>query len=347
MKVRTLLSGGGGVLLFAVFLVIFPPHDLWGALRGVNLSLFAVGLVAIVLALVCWSEALYALLEAGERATSHSRTFAAFGTGTLGKQLFPLGNAGGPALLAYAVSRDTASRYEETFAVVTISEFFGLLAMVILSLGGVVVLLYEEPTSNIVHTLGLAVVALAVTLLVGVTVVVLRRNLVEAAVLGIVRLLRRTIGSHFPIVKHRLAAERTNNTVQRYYATVDVVGNDRRALVTAFVLALAGHVCFLLPLYTSALALGIHLPFALAVFVASVGGLAAFVPVPGGLGSVEIALVGLLVSLAGIDPMHAAALALCFRLCTYWFLLLAAAIASIYSRTRLSRLTTDFDAQLK
>ncbi|WP_435102690.1 flippase-like domain-containing protein [Halarchaeum sp. P4] len=67
------------------------------------------------------------------------------------------------------------------------------------------------------------------------------------------------------------------------------------------------------------------------------------VPLPGGLGAVEFVLVGLVVTLAGVDPAAAAATVVVYRLCSYWFRVALGALASAYSVVGVRELPTDIE----
>ena len=57
---------------------------------------------------------------------------------------------------------------------------------------------------------------------------------------------------------------------------------------------------------------------ALAVFLVPMAGLATWLPLPGGLGGVEVALAAGLVAATGVGVGAAAAVAILHRLCAYW-----------------------------
>jgi uncharacterized protein (TIRG00374 family) len=85
-----------------------------------------------------------------------------------------------------------------------------------------------------------------------------------------------------------------------------------------------------LPLYTSGLALGVDIPLALVVLLVLLGHLVAALPLPGGLGGVEIVLAGLLTALVGVEAAVAAGVVLLYRLASYWFLILVGVAAAVY-----------------
>jgi len=71
----------------------------------------------------------------------------------------------------------------------------------------------------------------------------------------------------------------------------------------------------------------------LVVFLVPASHLVAVLPLPGGLGGVELVLAGVLAVVLGIDVILAATVTLLYRLWAYWFVLLAGAVASLYAAT--------------
>jgi len=340
MNARLLVSGSvAGVLLLA-FGALFDPAAVLATLERVDLATFAVCLAATVAALGLWSEGLRGLLSSTGVSASPWRTVVAYGTGTAGKLLLPMGNAGGPALLAYAVSRDVELPYERTLAVVTVSELLTLVGTLLLAALGLAFTLAFRSTAGDVYALAVVLVAVFGAVCAAVLVVATRRAFVERAVGAAARLLDRALGDRSPALRRRLEPERVRGSVRAYYETVDAVARRPRALGRAFLFGLAGRICFALPLSVGAFALDLRVPVLVAFLVVAASSVAAVVPLPGGLGSVELVLVGLLVSLTGLDATHAVAVVVLYRLSTYWFLALVGALASVYSVTTVRSLPT-------
>lgn len=106
-------------------------------------------------------------------------------------------------------------------------------------------------------------------------------------------------------------------------------------------LTLLGWVALAGSLSLSALALGHHAPLAVSLFVVPVVGYSNLLPLPGGLGGYEAALVGLLVWLAGMDPVGAVAVTVVFRLVSYWFVIAVGVVLALFLSVDLRRLTVD------
>lgn len=338
---RTLAAFGVSLALLAGFVVALDPVRLLVHLERTTPWLFALGLVAVLAALVCWSLAMRELLAAAGDRVSVWRAFVAYGTSMFGKQVLPMGHVGGPALVAYTFDRETTLDYNGTLAVVTVAEFLNLAASLVLAVAGVCYLALFAPPTPVLRALGVGVGAVAAVVVGLVVAFRYRRGAVSLVVAGCAGLLRATLGRLSSRVAARVAPERVRAGLDRYYGRIDALATDRRALLAAFALTQVGWLCFAAPLYTGALALGVNVPLALVLFVVPASGLATIIPLPGGLGGIELVLAGVLVALAGVDVAAAAAVVVLYRLCSYWFLVLVGGVSTVFSATTVRELAAE------
>lgn len=322
---RAAVGVGLATALGALFVGWVGPGALLAELRRADLGVFALGLLAAAAALLAWSEMLGRLLDArrGYR--------LAYLAGDFGKQVLPMGHASGPALMAYAVSRSLDVEYEHGLAVVTVSEALHLTASLGVAAAGVAVLAAtgRPGLAPVAATVGIALLAVGVIL----ALVRFRRGTVEGGAQAVARALRGTFGRLHGRLGTALTPAAVATRLERYYATLSSV-TASESVAGAAALAVVGWCCYVAPLYTSALALGHTLPTGLVLLVVPVAGLATWLPVPGGIGGVEAALAGLLVAFAGLDLGAAAAVAVLYRLCAYWFVVVVegAAAAALVAR---------------
>ncbi len=315
-----------GFLLAAValaaFLWLLDPAEILLVLQDVAILPVLAGLLAVLLAVACWAESMRRVLLASGGYLSPLRGFAAYGSGMLAKQLLPMGNAGGPAIMAYAIDRESDLDFDRSLAVVTIGDFLGLCATVALSVVGIVYVVLAFPPTRLLRAALVAVSVFAVVLIMLGVLLVFRRRTLRWVVLGVVRLLRDTIGQLSGRLEAALSPQAVDRSMTQYFETFDAAAADRRSMAIAAGLALTGWTLFAVPLYTSAMAVGRPMAFGLVLFIVPVGGLATAVPLPGGLGGVEFAVAGMMIALTGMDPAVAGAMVLLYRLCVYWFVIL-------------------------
>lgn len=343
---RISVSFAVAVLLLAGFLHVLGPARLAAQLVDADPALFALGLGGIVLALGCWSEATRRLFRTSGAHLSRRRAFVAYGTGAFGKQILPMGNAGGPAVMAYAFDRETDLGYGRALAVVVVTEFLSLAASIVLATVGVVVLVtYGAPTTTI-RWFGIGIVIAAAIMAALSLVIWYRRAGVTAALASGAALVRPTVGSVAPGVATRLDPQRVAAGLDRYYATVDAVFADRRSVVVAALWTQLGWALFVVPLYTSGLALGVHLPVGLVLFLVPAAGLATAFPLPGGLGGMEIGLAALLAALSVLELTESGAVVVLYRLCSFWFFVLVGGLCAFVATASVPDLTDSFETSV-
>lgn len=308
--------------LLAGFLWLVNLPRLGAALRGTDLSVFALGVVVTAFGAVAWSESQRHLLAASGATLSPWRNFVVFSLGLLTKQILPMGHALGTAVVAYGVGTELDRPYVENLAPVTVTELQSLLASLCLAGVGFGYVVVTLPWTPGLRSLGsvLAVVG-GGTLLLAVTLWY-RRRVVGRTLLAVAALVQATVGRVSPTVYRAARPEALAAEVEKFYATVGAVAGDRQRVLLGFAWALVGWVAFSVPLVTSAAALGTTVPVAVALFVVPMAGFASLAPVPGGLGGVELVMTGLVIAVSGLDPTLAAGVTLLYRLCTYWLVVL-------------------------
>lgn len=327
---RTFLAFGAALAVLAAFLFILGPAALIARLAEADPGVFAVGLLAVLGALLCWSLALRRLLRCSSESISVGRAFVAYAASMFGKQVLPMGHAGGPALVAYAFERETGLSYDRTLGVVTVSEFLNFAASLLLAVVGTVWLILFAPAVPEIRVFQAGVAAFAIGLGAAAAVFWYRRRTVTRLAAGAARLGRVTVGRLSSRVDAALAPDRVTAGIARYYETIDAVAEDRRAVGAAYVYTQVGWILFALPLYTAGLAIDADVSLALALFLVPAAGLVTVVPLPGGLGGFELVLAGALVAFAGLELAVAGAVVVLYRLCAYWFMVVVGGMGSVY-----------------
>jgi len=319
---RTILGFGVALLAVGAFLSLLDPAAMWSVIRRTDPLAVAVGLLAVVLAVACWAESMRRVLLATGGHLSPRQGFAAYASGMFAKQVLPMGNAGGPAIMAYAIDRESDLDFERSLAVVTVGDFLGLCASLLLALVGIAYVVLTVPPTRLVQAALVGVALFGVVLVSVAVLLVFRRRTLRYLVLGVARILRDTVGRLSDRLAAALTREAVDASTRRYFETFDAAAGDRRSMAVAATLALCGWTLFAVPLYTSAAAVGAPMAFGLVLFVVPVGGLATVIPLPGGLGGVEFAVAGMVLALTTADTAVVGAMVLLYRLCVYWFVVL-------------------------
>lgn len=291
-------------VLAVLALVTFVPVSLPS---GVDARTVGLMLGLAFVALVCRGIALRGVLDILGTRVGAVRAVGVFLATTFVGCLAPFGKAAAGPVSGLLVSSATDARYEQSLAaVVTVDVVVSAvgLSLALAGLGGTV-----RPDSR-------ALVVLPLLLLGVVAAWRTRRRLV--AVVGRcvavpVRLVYRIVPSKTPP-----STESVTERVECVVESIELVARSPRRLAGIVLVVALGQVAAAACLWLALDAVGSAVSFPLVLGVLPLAGVGTLVPSPGGTAGVEAALVGLLVSFAGVAVPPASAAVLLYRTATFW-----------------------------
>lgn len=293
--------------------------DPWLALLGALLA---------ILGIACWSEAMRRLLPAEGERLSSGRGFLVYATGSMVRNVLPVGYASSIGVLSFVYRREASLSLHRSLAAVSVAELLGTVASVSVTAFGISLLGLEGVASPLLRWAALGVAVIGGVLLVGGTLVWYRRGLLERLARTGAQLVSQLLGRFTPGLGGRLTPAAVERSLGEYAVALSHVSARRRTVVGSLALAFGGWLAFVASLYASGLAVGYHLPIAVVLFVVPIAGYAAILPVPGGLGGYELGVAGVLHYLGGMDPAAALAVTLLFRLWSFWAVIAVGGAAS-------------------
>lgn len=239
----------------------------------------------------------------------------------------PLGQFGGEPFIAYIVSRDADIPMEESLGAIVIADIINSIPFFTMSLVGIFVFLIFYPLDSLISLILKIVVSLAVVLLA--TVVLIGANQQRALrFLGAIGATVQRTAKFFDIPlwdpMNGITRETMIEKGETFFEIIGTLLQKRRMLykasIIAHVQALLGTVALYLFILSLDVALhpGVEVPFSALLFIMPASMLAGYLPLPGGLGGIEVAMVGLLVAITGLPAAPASAAVLMFRFFTYW-----------------------------
>jgi hypothetical protein len=310
---KTLLGFAIAGILLYLFAAGIGLRDVTQALARADPRWLAAGCLSTVLCLALWGKAWQVVLGVAGIDVPYHRLVVTYFAATFANYVTPLGQAGGEPFIAYVLSRDTEASYEDSLASVVTADLLNLLPFFSFSAIGMSVLLLQAQLPTVAKGLAQGLLVMAV----GVPALVAAgwryRERVRGGVLRLVEPLAR--------VTSRISVDGAARRIDDLFEAFDRIAQDRVALVKAVVFAYLGWVFFALPLYFAGQTLGVPVDLLLVLFIVPASTLAGLTPSPGGLGGVEFALVALLVALTPVGTAAALALALVYRVMSYWFAL--------------------------
>ncbi|MFB6295354.1 MAG: YbhN family protein [Halobacteriales archaeon] len=310
-----------GILLYLLGFVA-GWDEIVDALRGARYRWLAVAGLSTLLGLVAWAKAWQVVIRVIGIEVPFRRLVVTYFAATFANYVTPFGQAGGEPFIAYVLSADTGASYEDSLASVVTADLLNLLPFFNFAALGLAVLLWRARLPDAVRPLAFGLTALAVAVPVLAYVGWNHRDGVEAGVLWVLS----------PFARHtkRFSVTGVRERIDRFYAALEVLADEPRELLYALVFSYTGWVFFALPLYLSALAIDVWIDPLLVLFIVPASTIAGLTPTPGGTGGVEAVLVLLLGPLVGLAVPQATAIALLYRVASYWFAIVAGGVGTLY-----------------
>lgn len=274
-------------------------------------GLFGIGQV------IAWGLSLRTVMDSLGRPVSRFKGVALYASAMFANNVTPFGQAGGEPVTAYVINRVTDTRFETGLAAIATVDAAHIFTSISLAMAGALLTLTVFSPNRQLTLVILAVLSIGVAAAI-LFVMLLRYRLsiarrLEAPVHGAVERLRTA----FP----DLLAELLQSAKKRFAvfrANLGRIAANRPMFGLALGYSTAGWLFEVGALSVALWGLGGPVPVATLLLVVPVGKLAGFVPLPGGFGSIEATLVGLLMATTPVDGGLATAAVLLHRAATYW-----------------------------
>ena len=302
---------------FAVYVWFVGVSDVVDAVRSISprdtASLVALGLVPLVV----WGAALWLVLRRiGARVGLWNATVLFAASGFV-NAVTPFGQSGGTPVSSLLVAWVVDIDYESAFAAVASLNVLVRLASLSLALLAAVV--YSSRFAAVEQLRSTTAIVVGVTLvffLAAGALWTIRHDATPVVGRALGRLTAWVVG-WVPGVTPPSPAN-VADRVERFVAALDLLASDPWRLVTVFALATFGQLSVAAALWTALAALGVDQPLLAVFLVVPLAKVSGLVPTPGGVGSAEVVLSGLLVAVMGIPAAPATAAALVYRGTVYW-----------------------------
>lgn len=322
----TLAKVGAGFAIALVLLYLFGAVIGWSeitrTLRAADPWWFALALASTTLGLAVWAKAWDEVLCVIDVDIPFRSLVVTYFAGTFADYVTPMGKAGGGPLIAYLLSTDDRITYHESLATLTTADLLNLVPYFLFAVVGAVGLAIRGGLPRRADILAGALGGVAVV--VGSTGYLAwrYRTTVTDSIVDVLT----PVAERFPFIDVATVREE----IHGFYEEMGRIADEPRLLAYTLVFAIVGWVLFTVPLYLAGRTVGVTLDPLVVLFVVTASTIAGLVPTPGGLGGVEFALVGLLVALTPLSAGAAAAIALIYRVASYWYVLAVGGLAALY-----------------
>lgn len=309
-----------GVVLLAGLLAVLGLGDVVAAFRDLSPAFLAAVVAGTLGNLVVWGLAMHAVYAGLDHPLGRRRAVAAYAGVAFANRVSPVAQLGTEPVAAAVASRIVRTDYETSLAAVFGVDVVNFATSLALATSGLVYFATGGVLAADVVVAALALLVTAVTLVAAAGAAWRYRGRLSGPVSTLLASLARRLGRVVPGWTPPSAAA-VRRRVDRFVANLDRLASAPRAVALALSLSAVGWFLLAATLHLSLRALGTAAPLVAPLFLVPLAQLAVVVPVPGGVGSVEAALVVLLVAAAGLEAPVAAAVALVYRGATYWLVL--------------------------
>lgn len=312
-RVKNLLWFGVSTGIIAVMVYLADTQRFISAVQQAQLLYMIPAFFFGLSVFVVWSYTWYRFFKDMSMEVSFPRTFQLFMAGNFFNSVTPLGQFGGEPFMAYVISKNTDYSAEKGFSAVLSADIMNAAPTLTFVIGGAV---YQFLFKNAIMDILLTVmyIVLLTTVVGGVVVYFLwfKSGTIENILINALERVVVTMGRGEKYV--RSLEER----LERVQSAFSEIGDDP---VELFKTAFVAHIGFLFQVFCIAfilLSLGFSFDLTPLYFTITLASLASFSPTPGGSGTYEAAMAGLLSLFLGMPFAQALVAAILFRMTTYW-----------------------------
>lgn len=295
-----------GMIYFADF------QEFISTVQDADKIILASAIFVGLLNLPIWANSWYKLINRVGGNISFFKALRMFTAGNFLNSVTPLGQFGGEPLMAYVIKKNTDLEYEEGLSAVVSADIINAIPIFTFILGGSAYLLFFNSLNSVL--LEMSYIALVIMVLGGSIAYLLwfRSGFIESKIIFIVRLLSRPFGEESSLV------EKIEEKIEGMQETFKTVGEEPKELLKISIVAHLFFVCQVISLYLVMLSVGVDTDLTPLYFVLPTAALANFSPTPGGSGTYELILAGVLTAFIGVPKETAVTIAILYRFTTFW-----------------------------
>ncbi|RRJ30336.1 lysylphosphatidylglycerol synthase transmembrane domain-containing protein [Halocatena pleomorpha] len=316
---RSIIAGFvGSLLVLAAIYWFVGINQTVSKLSMADTGVLVLVFVGAVCWIVSWGLALRTVLGVLGSTISPLKATAIFSGVLFANNVTPFGQAGGEPISGLLISRATDRRYETGLAAIASVDALNFIPSIVLAVCGVG---YFFVTTTFVGDLRYAagtVVVLALLVPMGFYLGWQHRYRLERATVGaltpVVRFVRHTLLRREPL--GQAAIERR---IEGFFTAIERVGSTPRKLALALGLSALGWLAQAACLWLSLFALDHSVSLSVVLIAVPLGAIAGVTPLPGGLGGVDLVLIGVISALVTINQPTIVAAVLIHRAAVYLF----------------------------
>lgn len=236
---------------------------------------------------------------------------------------------GGQPLTAYLLSRRNKFRVERNYAAMMAHDMLNWISSYIIISSGAIFYVFINPNSPLNSFILMALIILGIVILCSIYVLWKKESFLEHVAIFTGDLLYkiRCIFRGESINWKKKLEEKFEWEIHEFEKALHLIFNNRKHNLKLFVFTFIERLFSSLIIYFLLLSLNIKIPIFLAFLINPLSGLFNVIPLPGGIGGVEIGLTSVLIFLFNLNLTVAASAAILYRIINYFIPVILGAIS--------------------
>lgn len=306
LNIKKILPLAISILLLYIFFKLTKFKDVVDVISYLSKWEFLLLTSLSLLSFILWSLTFYNNIKRNGYMLSYSKFLITHAIGNFLKRTNPLGEFGGEFLMAYAYSKELKIPYSNSLGIIFSSGTINSLPSYAMAILGFIYFIDKSTLKLTKYFLSPFIIILI--FLIVLYFVYFERNFLERITLKIINLLN--LKSKFQ--------KRLRVSINNFYSGIDNSLKFDRTLAKILILSILASLGEILILYFIFQIFNMSLNFIILLLVVPLSFLVIHLPLPGGLGGVELTMSFLLNLLGGIPLKEAASIVLLFRLISFW-----------------------------
>jgi len=244
----------------------------------------------------------------------------------------PFGQVGGEPFMAYILSKKSKIPYGQGLATIMSADIIGAITPILFSAIGLVYYILTQDVTIVMFKIILALIFLGILIVLGIIMIQTKRKFIEKIIRTVLKLLRRLLKAikwNEKRINHYFGDNSFTERIDIFYDAFNAVLTEKRWSLVSF--TLFATLAQVLALYYCVFALGYNPKLLVFLAVLPLASLSSYLPLPGGLGGMEISIAYLLSLLCNLPIEIAMGSALLFRFITYWIPLGVGGLLTVYT----------------
>ncbi len=322
---RVAIGAGTAIVFLLVFIAFVGVEDLINVIGSAQPSFILAALALSLTTKTIRGKMWHDNLKKVKNTQRYMRCVGAVYSSNFVNSFF----AGGQLLTAYLLAKDRQSSPEDNFAAMVAQDILSWIsAFVFIALGTTYYVMHNSGSALTPFLITGTLIAGAV-IVASIIVVWKEESWLEhiAIFTGDIVYKLRSLVKGSSLRWKRLLEERMAVEVRQFEKALHLIFNSRLYVARVFLYSIMYRLCIVLTLYTILIALGVTVPLFVVFVVNSLSDLFNIMPLPGGIGGVEVGMTTLLIFLFSLSVPVAAGAVLLYRIFFYWTPLVLGGIA--------------------